>query len=165
MKATDLGRTFAICALLAGPIAQAHEPAATKGAASESIDRAAEAAVRVVDAFSDAMRQGDLQRAGQLLAPDLVVLESGGVERSKAEYMAGHGPADAAFLKTVHVQPKGRTARAVGNLAWVASESELHMQRDGKPSVSLSTETMVLKKAGGDWRIVHIHWSSRTRKP
>lgn len=165
MKATDFVKTFALCALLAGPIAQAHQPPAAQVAGSPSIDRAAEAAVRVVDAFSDAMRQGDLQRAGDLLAPDLVVLESGGVERSKAEYMAGHGPADAAFLKTVHVQPKGRTARAVGNLAWVATESELHTQRDGKLGVILSTETMVLKKTGANWRIVHIHWSSRARKP
>jgi hypothetical protein len=29
--------------------------------------------------------------------------------------------------------------------------------------VLLATETMVLRRAGDDWRIVHIHWSSRKK--
>lgn len=28
----------------------------------------------------------------------------------------------------------------------------------------LSTETMVLERNGADWRIVHIHWSSRPKR-
>ena len=58
-----------------------------------------------------------------------------------------------------------RTAHANGDFAWVASESELHIQQDGKPVTVLSTETMVLRREASNWRIVHIHWSSRTKKP
>jgi hypothetical protein len=27
-----------------------------------------------------------------------------------------------------------------------------------------STETLVLKNAGGTWKVVHIHWSSKAAK-
>lgn len=38
------------------------------------------------------------------------------------------------------------------------------MKSDGEPLTLLSTETMALGKTGADWRIVHIHWSSRPKK-
>ena len=62
------------------------------------------------------------------------------------------------------MQLKQRTAQATGDLAWVGSESELHATKDGKPLTVLSTETMVLKLGKAGWRIVHIHWSSRTKR-
>src|SRR3546814_2251162 len=52
-----------------------------------------------------------------------------------------------------------RRARTAGDLAWIGSESELHTEKDGKPLVLLSTETMVLKQMPEGWRIVHIHRS------
>jgi hypothetical protein len=47
----------------------------------------------------------------------------------------------------------------------VASESELHLQKDGKPVTVLSTETMLLQRSASVWKIVHIHWSSRKKDP
>ena len=67
-------------------------------------------------------------------------------------------------VKGSHHQLKRRIARSAGDLAWIGSESELHASKDGKPVTLLSTETMVLRKTGADWRIVHIHWSSRPKK-
>ena len=32
---------------------------------------------------------------------------------------------------------------------------------EGKPVATSGTETMVLERREGRWRIVHIHWSSR----
>jgi hypothetical protein len=47
----------------------------------------------------------------------------------------------------------------------VASESELHTQKDGKPVTVLSTETMLLQRRAAVWKIVHVHWSSRKKDP
>jgi hypothetical protein len=47
----------------------------------------------------------------------------------------------------------------------VATESELHLQKDGKPVTMLSTETMLLQRRAAVWKIVHIHWSSRKKDP
>ena len=60
--------------------------------------------------------------------------------------------------------PRRGTARASGDLAWVASDNDMVIHQDGKPVTIASAETMVLRRTGGGWKIVHIHWSSRTRK-
>jgi ketosteroid isomerase-like protein len=161
-------RPFLACAclVLAG-LSPAHARTAAHGdtpAAAPAIAEAVDPApAATVDEFSAALQAGDLDRVGALLADDVLVLESGGAERSKAEYFAGHAAADAAFLKQAHVQRTQRTVRVDGDHAWVGTESELHYSRDGQPATVLSTETMVLKRTPAGWRIVHIHWSSRPK--
>jgi ketosteroid isomerase-like protein len=136
-------------------------------AAEPQIDVPAEAraAAATVDRFFAALSTGDLKSAGAELDPQVVILESGGAEYSAAEYLGGHAKHDAEFLKTAQHKLGRRTARVSGELAWIASESELRVQKDGKPSVIQSAETMVLRSTDGGWKIVHIHWSSRVRKP
>lgn len=128
------------------------------------VPAAAQSAVAVVERFGKALAAGDLKTVETLLDTDVLILESGGAERSRAEYMGHHAISDAKFLKGSHNQLKNRRARMAGEFAWVGTESELHASKDGKPVTLLSTETMVLKKTRGDWRIVHIHWSSRPKK-
>jgi len=136
-------------------------------AAEPQIDVPAEAraAAATVDRFFAALTAGDIERAGTELDPQVIILESGGGEYSAAEYLGGHAKGDVEFLKTAHHVLGRRTARVDGKLAWVASESELHVQKDGKPAVIVSAETMVLRSTDTVWKIVHIHWSSRVRKP
>ena len=136
-------------------------------AAEPQIDvpEAAKAAAAAVDRFFTALSAGDLERAGDELDPAVIILESGGSEHSAAEYLDGHAKSDAEFLKGAHHALTRRTARTSGELAWVASESDLHAEQDGKPLTIASTETMVLRSTGTGWKIVHIHWSSRVRKP
>lgn len=163
MKTALLALSLAGFALT--PSVNAHEPdkhAAVTSAAF--VSDSAKPAVAVVDAFSAALKAKDMARVGQLLADDVLVLESGGAERSREEYLGHHAISDAAFLAGAHSQLKHRTARVDGDIAWVGSESELHAEKDGKPLTLLSTETMVLKRTGSDWRITHIHWSSRPKR-
>ena len=154
----------AILLMALAPLAQAHGPEAHAKPATVAIEAQAAPAVKVVEAFSSALQAGDLGHVGALLAEDVLILESGGAERSKEEYLGGHAGHDAEFLKAAHVQLIHRTARRDGGLAWVGTESELHASKDGKPMTLLSTETMVLKNTPNGWRIVHIHWSSRPKK-
>ena len=145
-------------------MALAHEPDAKVRAATPLVEDQARPAVEVVDQFSAALQAGDLERAGKLLADDVLILESGGAESSREEYFGGHATHDAEFLKDAHIAIKRRTARAEGTLTWVGTESELHTTKEGKPMALLSTETMVLKQTAAGWRIVHIHWSSRPKR-
>jgi mono/diheme cytochrome c family protein/ketosteroid isomerase-like protein len=114
----------------------------------------------VVDQFFRALASGDTNTASALLDPAVLIYESGGVERSRSEYAAGHLGADAAFLKSAAHKMISRTGEAVGDLAWVATEARLTSQ-GAKPVDLVSTETTILRKQPGGWRIVHIHWSSR----
>lgn len=142
----------------------AHHPQPAKSDAKSDVPLATQAAVAVVDRFGKALAAGDLKTVETLLDADVLILEAGGAERSRAEYLGHHAISDAQFLKGTHSELKRRRARIDGGLAWVGSESELHASKDGKPLTLLNTETMVLRKTGGDWRIVHIHWSSRPQK-
>ncbi len=131
---------------------------------TQALDPATSDAAAVVDRFHGALKSGDLDAAAALLDDKALIFESGGVERSKAEYASHHLPADAAFSKAV---PGVITARAGGSaagFAWVATESRTTGSFNGKPLDRLSTETMVLRQTGSAWKIVHIHWSSAAAK-
>lgn len=133
-------------------------------AAKIDVPAEAEAVVAVVDAFGEAIAAANFEQVEALLDPAVIILESGGVERSRDEYLSHHARSDAKFLAGTHSTMLSRRARVDGDTAWVASESELHANKDGKPMTLLSTETMVLSNTPSGWKIVHIHWSSRPKK-
>jgi ketosteroid isomerase-like protein len=128
-----------------------------------SIPGEAREAVATVDRFLAALKAGDLDRAAADLDPELVVLEGGNAELSAEQYLALHAKQDAEFLKTATVDAGYRRARVHGDLAWVASLTEVQTEREGKPLTIDGAESMVLKRVENGWRIVHIHWSSRVR--
>lgn len=144
------------------PVA-ADEPAA--GAAPQvPVPPSAPAAAATVDAFHAALRRGDTSAAAALLADDAVVFEEGGAERSKGEYAAHHLPADAAFSQAVTPSVTRRSGGAAGALAWVSTEGRTTGSYKGKPVDLATTETMILRRSGSDWKIVHIHWSSAAKR-
>lgn len=145
------------------PHSHSHEASASDEGSSQQVSEQAQAAVETVDRFSAALKAGDLKAVESLLDPEVLILESGGAERSRQEYLSHHASSDAKFLKDAHVQLLHRTAKRSGDLVWVGSESEIHYQKAGKPATVLSTETMILKEVGEHWKIIHIHWSSRPK--
>jgi ketosteroid isomerase-like protein len=147
----------------AGP-ANPHAHHAPADAPALDVPAAAQAAVAVAERFGRALAGADFATVEELLAEDVLILETGGAERSRAEYLGHHAKSDARFLADVHSTLVRRRARIDGELTWIGSESELRTRKDGKPLTLLSTETMVLKQTPQGWRIVHIHWSSRPKK-
>jgi len=122
---------------------------------------AAGSPVETAKALHDALSSGDASRVKTLLDPKVLILESGGAERSWAEYAAHHLNADMDFLKTVSYKLERQIGDTVGDLAWVASESRMTGTSKDKPVDIQSTETLVLKKTSAGWKVVHVHWSSR----
>ena len=120
----------------------------------------ARAAAATVDAFHAALHRGDARAAAELLADDALIFEEGSAERSKAEYMAHHLPADAAFSRVVVSAVARRSGSAEGPLAWIATEGRMTGTYKGKAVNRVTTETVVLRRVAGTWKIAHIHWSS-----
>lgn len=145
----------------AAPSQHAH---ATATASAFDVPGIAQPAVSVVDDFARALAAGDLSTVETLLDADVLILESGGAERSREQYLGHHAISDARFLKGSQRKITWRKARIAGDMAWVASESDIRVVKDGKALALLSTETMVLRRDPAGWRIAHIHWSSRPHK-
>jgi ketosteroid isomerase-like protein len=140
----------------------AHEKASS-GKNTHAVSAETHDASAAVDAFHAALRRADTKAAAMLLADDVLIFESGGVERTKAEYAAHHLPADAEFSRSVSSLVTRRTVHSDGSLAWVASEGRTTGTYKGKRLDLLTTETMILRDVGGTWRIIHVHWSSATK--
>ena len=113
-----------------------------------------------VNAFHLALSRGDMGSAAALLAEDALIFESGAVERNKAEYASKHLGADSEFARSVTTLVTRRSAKTVGSIAWVGSEGRATGTFKGKAINGATAETMILRRAGPSWKIIHIHWSS-----
>ena len=121
------------------------------------------AVVRVVEQFHRALAAGDSAAALASLAPDAVILESGGAE-TLADYRAHHLPADIQFARAVPSVRGAATVAIVGDAAWVSSTSTTQGTFKDRAINSVGAELVVLSKTNGQWRIRAIHWSSRTKR-
>lgn len=147
--------------LLSAPVAIAQDHAHGHHAAAGVVAAEAGDAAAVVDAFHAALKQGDTAAALALLAPEVMIFEEGGAERSRAEYESHHLGADAAFAAASESTVARRSGWAAGDVAWITSEGRTTGQFNGRAVDRLTVETMVLKRHAEGWRIHHIHWSSR----
>ena len=154
--------TAAALALLvvAAPASAAQQRAGSEAAPAHRLAGPVRTAAAVVDAFHAALRRSDTEAALGFLAEDALIFEAGGVERGKAEYAGHHLAADAAFSEAVASTGTRRKGEAAGRLAWIATEGRTMGAYKGKPVDRRTVETMVLRRTGAAWKIVHIHWSS-----
>lgn len=112
------------------------------------------------DGFHQALSQGNAAQARALLASDVLILESGGAERSLEEYASGHMNSDMAFMQAVSSQRLSRQSGTTGDMAWVATETALRGTYNDRDIAVRSQETLVLRREADQWLIAHVHWSN-----
>lgn len=118
----------------------------------------------VIAAFHRALAEGDSSAALALLAPDVVILESGGAE-TREEYRGHHLPADIASARAVPSRRHALKVTVQGDAAWVSSTSTVQGRFRDREINSSGAELVVLSRsASGKWLIRAIHWSSRARR-
>ncbi len=152
---------FAVTALPAAAHTEGQQPPAAKPSPTPQTEAAAVTPVATVDAFHSALASGNTRGALDLLAEDVLIFESGGVERSRAEYASHHLAADATYSAAVRRTLVNRSHGEAGNAAWVTSVETVAGSYRGRAINSRSVETMLLRQVAGQWRISHIHWSSK----
>ncbi len=116
---------------------------------------------QVANRFHALQAEGDSLGSLELLVPDVVIFESGGVERSRAEYRAHHLGVDVQFAAATEREVVEQDAYAEGDIAWVLTRTRVRGTFRGREIDSRGAETMVMRRTPEGWRIVHIHWSSR----
>lgn len=159
-RAARLAAMLAIGISLTAAHPGTHDAPRTPGSGAPSATIDAATPVGTVMAFHAALASGDTDAALMHLDEDVVIFESGGVENSRAEYASHHLEADAAFSAAVPRTLVSRTHDMQGDMAWVMSVETVTGTYRTRAINSRSVETMMLKQVNGQWRIVHIHWSS-----
>jgi ketosteroid isomerase-like protein len=122
---------------------------------------------QTVDAFYEALHQGNAALALSLLGPDALVFEMGKVDRSRREYAAVHLPADMAIAARGQRELLSRHSTSAGDLYWVMStyRETLPASADAPGWQATLAETVALRSAGGAWQIEHLHWSADPSLP
>ena len=144
--------SYAVGAVVAlAPVAQA-QSARTWAADSAAVHSA-------VERFHGALASGDSASAVNLLADDVIVLESGELEH-RASYLGHHLPADIKFAKALPATRVTQRVTVAGDAAWVVGTSATNGTYDGRAIKSAGAELMVLRHTTAGWRIAAIHWSS-----
>lgn len=115
----------------------------------------------VVDAFHAALAAGDSAAALNLLAPDVVIFESGGAEMSREKYRSHHLGADIEFSKSTAREITDRRVEAGPDVSIVLTRSATRGTFRDREIDSQGVETMVLVRTNEEWKISHIHWSAR----
>ena len=119
---------------------------------------------QAVEAFHAALSSGERAAVLALLSPQVVIFEGGGAEMSRDEYASHHLDGDMQFEQNTHHEIVERSSSSEGDLAWVITRSKTSGTFREKSIDLVGTETMVLRRTGDGWRIVHIHWSSRKKR-
>lgn len=133
--------------------------AAPPSLSAQASDR--DAVLATVRAFHDALARGDSVAALRLLAPDMQVLESGGVE-AREEYRSHHLPGDMAYASALPSTRTDGTVTIAGDVAWVVGTSRTTGTFRDRPVNSAGAELMILSRTADGWQIRAVHWSSRT---
>ena len=141
-------------------------PAQRLPVAAASSCRAADsaAAMRVVSRFHETLKTGDTTGIQALLAPDLKVVEGGGVE-NRQEYLSHHLSEDIEFAKAMNEKKTSTSYTCDGNVAWLVSTSTSTGTFNGRPIDSVGAELIILSRTTKGWKIRAIHWSSARRQP
>ncbi|MEJ8568840.1 nuclear transport factor 2 family protein [Elongatibacter sediminis] len=119
-----------------------------------------EGPVAVSDALHTAIASGDVESLQEILDPEVLIFESGGVESSLEEYASHHMHSDMKFMEEMEREVLDRNVFEAGNMAVVTTRSRLNGSFRDKELDLNSTETLVLARTDGVWKVRHIHWSS-----
>ncbi|MGH8461866.1 MAG: nuclear transport factor 2 family protein [Stenotrophobium sp.] len=121
----------------------------------------------VAEQFHDFLRQGLREQALELLAPDVVIFESGYGENTRDGYARnGHLDDDMRFAAGTVRMVDQRTiiSSDAGDLTCVMLIARVLGQYEKQPVNLVQSETMLLRRTDAGWRIVHIHWSGHPGK-
>lgn len=145
---------FATALVIAAPLAA--QPGAADIAAVRSVLSSYKAAIERLDATG----------TEKLFAPDSMVFETGGSEGSYATYLAHHlGPELKAF-KSFGFSDYKVDVRLLSSDTALATETYKYRieTKQGEVAERIGVATSVLKKFGGQWKVISMHNSGRKPK-
>jgi hypothetical protein len=129
--------------------------------ATSALAQGARTPAETVDAFHAALRNKDTAGALSLLDRGLVVYEFGVVDPTVEAYGLRHLPFDMDVAVATQWKLESRRSGGEGGERWVLSTYRVTgKQSDDTPIDQTTLETVILRRSGEQFRIVHFHWST-----
>src|SRR3546814_11247426 len=101
-----------------------HPPQASASQPQLDVPAAAQAAVTVAERFGTALSSRDLDTVKALLAPEVLLLESGGAAPSREEYPRPHAISDAKFMQDANRPRMSRRASTPADPDWSGTSGD-----------------------------------------
>ncbi len=124
----------------------------------------AQTPAEIVTAFHHAIASGDTAQSLDYLHADVIIFESGRAEMSRDEFASGHLGADMSFAAETTREVTYSQTIMEGDVAVVMNRIATSGTMGDREINSVGVETVALRRVGGEWKIVHIHWSSRRQR-
>ncbi len=117
------------------------------------------------DAFHEAMRTRNREKILSMLAPDLVLFETGYMQATREEYIKNGLSDDADFASVMDYRPLSRGVIGSGQHMTVLTKASIKGIFGDQRVDLVQSETMILRRTQTSWEIVHLHWSAHPRQP
>lgn len=115
--------------------------------------------VAAVDAFHQALKEGNGDAALALLHDKATILEEGQIE-TRQEYAGHHLGADMEFMAHTGTEQVSRETRMDGPLATITTRNHTSGSYNNTPVDVVTDESASLYHTDKGWLITHIQWSS-----
>jgi ketosteroid isomerase-like protein len=125
---------------------------------------AAEASVRtVISSHAAAIERGDLQALDKLYSdePSVLIIEGTSVDVGWKRYRDHHLAPELKAIKNLKYRYNNISVTVAGDVAWASYDYTLDGVMKDKPLAIIGKGTLVLRKTGDAWKIVHSHTSGR----
>jgi ketosteroid isomerase-like protein len=119
----------------------------------------------VLDEFHKSLRTNQPDKVMAILSADAVIYEQGFADVSRDEWLRKQLGNAIAFARDTDRRVVRRQAGESGDMAWVISTTQTTIDVSDRKVVLEGAETAILRLEGGDWKIVHLHWSAHEASP
>ena len=150
-----------LSATIGSSIAQA-APVPARPAAQKRADAEAEAVKQILSRYKAAIERLDASGTERLFAPKSTIFETGGSEGTYADYLAHHLGPELKEFKRFSFSDYKVDVRFEGPVALATETYNYRIEtKTGDVAERRGVATSVLKKIGGQWRILSMHNSAR----
>jgi ketosteroid isomerase-like protein len=116
---------------------------------------------QAIAAVANAFETGDLTVLDSIYADNVTIYEGGNAWQGWRRYRDEHLIVEIESLTDRRLQFENIEVRLAGTTAWSTYSFTLTALHGGTPIRADGVATMVFRKLGGGWRIVHSHTSAR----
>lgn len=141
--------------LLASAAPAAESPADGKAAVTALIER-----------YHAAMTARSVEKLGELVEPDLTVLEGSHLNTSWADYRDNHIGPEMSEWRAFAISGRDLSRVSIeGETAFAVEQATYTFTTVGETVILEGAQTFVARRTKAGWRLTHLHFSGKRRKP